>query len=89
MAEQNEIFLYWGSGSTPCWRIQIALDEKNLDYGNKLLSFDKQDHKSEEIVKLNPRGQVLFIFINNFSINSKIFMHFLFSYQLLNWVMWS
>ena len=58
MAEQKEIFLYWGSGSTPCWRIQIVLDEKNLDYGSKLLSFDTKEHKSEEILKLNPRGQV-------------------------------
>lgn len=54
----NEIFLYWGSGSPPCWRVQIVLDEKNISYGNKMLSFDKKEHKSEEIMKLNPRGQV-------------------------------
>jgi glutathione S-transferase len=55
---QEEIFLYWGSGSTPCWRVQIVLEEKQLNYQNKLLSFDKQEHKSEEIMSLNPRGQV-------------------------------
>jgi glutathione S-transferase len=54
----NEIFLYWGSGSTPCWRIQIVLEEKNVKYSQKMLSFEKNEHKSEEIMSLNPRGQV-------------------------------
>ena len=62
----KDIFLYWGSGSIPCWRIQLVLDEKNIPYESKLLSFDKNEHKSEEIMKLNPRGQV----INTFSVNS-------------------
>lgn len=57
-ANSEEIFLYWGSGSSPCWRVQITLDEKGLTYGNKLLSFEKQEHKSEEIININPRGQV-------------------------------
>lgn len=53
------MMLYWGSGSPPCWRVQIALEEKNLQgYHHKLLSFDKGEHKSEEVMKLNPRGQV-------------------------------
>ena len=54
----DEVFIYWGSGSPPCWRIMIALEEKGVKYGNKMLSFDKQEHKSEEILKINPRGQV-------------------------------
>ncbi|XP_077982269.1 glutathione S-transferase A-like [Glandiceps talaboti] len=55
----SEIFLYWGSGSGPCWRVMMALEEKGLSgYGNKLVSFEKKEHKSEEILKLNPRGQV-------------------------------
>jgi glutathione S-transferase len=58
MSQQEEIFLYWGSGSTPCWRVQIVLEEKQLNYGDKLLSFEKKEHKSEEIMNLNPRGQV-------------------------------
>lgn len=53
------MMLYWGSGSPPCWRVQIALEEKNLQgYHHKLLSFDKGEQKSEEVMKLNPRGQV-------------------------------
>lgn len=59
MSDKNDdIFLYWGSGSAPCWRIQITLEEKNIVYGQKLLSFDKKEHQSDEILKLNPRAQV-------------------------------
>lgn len=37
----------------------LVLEEKGLQgYGNKFLSFLKGDHKSEEIMKLNPRGQL-------------------------------
>lgn len=54
------MMLYWGSGSPPCWRVLIALEEKNLQgFQHKLLSFDKGEHKSEEVMKLNPRGQVI------------------------------
>ena len=61
----DEIFLYWGSGSVPCWRVQIVLEEKSIIYGNKMLSFEKNEHKEEEILKLNPRGQLPTIKINN------------------------
>jgi len=51
-------FLYWGSGSIPCWRPMIVLKEKDLKYGEKLCNFGNKEHKSEEIMKLNARGQV-------------------------------
>ncbi|KAK9868571.1 hypothetical protein WJX84_004415 [Apatococcus fuscideae] len=50
--------LYWGSGSPPCWRVMAALDEKKLDYESKQISFSEKGHKSEDILALNPRGQV-------------------------------
>ncbi|KAM9495527.1 glutathione S-transferase A-like [Clarias gariepinus] len=57
MAE--DMMLYWGSGSPPCWKVLVALEEKNLQgYHSKLLSFDKGEHKGEEVMKLNPRGQL-------------------------------
>ncbi|XP_055076932.2 glutathione S-transferase A [Misgurnus anguillicaudatus] len=57
MAE--EITLYWGSGSPPCWRVIIALEEKQLHgFNSKLLSFMKKEHKSAEVLELNPRGQL-------------------------------
>uniref|UniRef100_A0A3P9HLP6 Glutathione S-transferase rho n=1 Tax=Oryzias latipes TaxID=8090 RepID=A0A3P9HLP6_ORYLA len=51
--------LLWGSGSCPCWRAMIALEEKNLQgYNHKLLSFDKMEHKSQQVLDINPRGQL-------------------------------
>ncbi|KAJ8335112.1 hypothetical protein SKAU_G00407510 [Synaphobranchus kaupii] len=55
----KDITLYWGSGSPPCWRVMIALEEKDLQgYHSKLLSFDKKEHKSKEVMDINPRGQL-------------------------------
>ncbi|XP_063042096.1 glutathione S-transferase A-like [Engraulis encrasicolus] len=55
----KDMFLFWGSGSPPCWRIMIALEEKNLPgYQHKLLSFEKGEHKSQEVLDVNPRGQL-------------------------------
>ena len=54
------MFFYWGSGSPPCWKAMIVLQEKGLWEGipNKLLEFSKKEHKGEEVLKMNPRGQV-------------------------------
>ena len=59
MSAADDIFLYWASGSPPCWMVMIVLEEKNLSgYGNKLISISAKEHKSEDIMKINPRGQV-------------------------------
>ena len=31
--------LIWGSGSAPCWRVMIALEEKGLQYESKRIEF--------------------------------------------------
>uniref|UniRef100_A0A3Q1EMS8 GST N-terminal domain-containing protein n=1 Tax=Acanthochromis polyacanthus TaxID=80966 RepID=A0A3Q1EMS8_9TELE len=55
----KDMTLMWGSGSAPCWRIQIMLEEKQLQgYNQKLFSFEKLEHKSQEVLDMNPRGQV-------------------------------
>lgn len=37
----------------------IALEEKKLQgYKHKLLSFERGEHKSQEVLEINPRGQV-------------------------------
>lgn len=37
----------------------IVLEEKGLSgYGQKLVSFSEKEHKGEEVLKLNPRGQM-------------------------------
>src|SRR5277367_6337797 len=50
--------LYWGSGSPFSWRVLLALEHKQLPYVSQLLHFDKQEHQSPQMLKLNPRGRV-------------------------------
>jgi len=49
----------------------LTLEEKGLSgYGNKFLQFSKNDHKSEEVLKWNPRGQLPTLVVDNaFAIN--------------------
>ncbi|KAF3707640.1 Glutathione S-transferase A [Channa argus] len=55
----KSISLLWGAGSPPCWRVMITLEEKKLQgYKRKLLSFEKGEHKSQEVLEINPRGQL-------------------------------
>ena len=50
--------LYWGSGSPFSWRVLLALAHKGLEYESQLLHFDKQEHQSPQMLKLNPRGRL-------------------------------
>ena len=50
--------LYWGSGSPFSWRVLLALEHKRLRFDSQLLQFDKQEHQSPQMLRLNPRGRV-------------------------------
>src|SRR5262249_47894544 len=52
------IEVFWGSGSPFAWRVLLALEYKRLPYTSHLLQFSKQEHKSHEMLALNPRGRV-------------------------------
>ncbi len=52
------IEVFWGSGSPYSWRVLLALEFKRLRYESHLLDLSKQEHKSAEMLKLNPRGHV-------------------------------
>ncbi|XP_076610112.1 glutathione S-transferase A-like [Chaetodon auriga] len=55
----KDMTLLWGSGSPFCWKVMIALEEKNLTgYNQKLLSFEKKENKSKEFLEINPRGEL-------------------------------
>ncbi|KAM4539828.1 glutathione S-transferase A-like [Odontesthes bonariensis] len=55
----KDMTLLWGSGSPPCWRVMIALEEKKLQgYNQTLLSFHKMEVNSKRVLDINPRGQV-------------------------------
>ena len=60
----EKMFLFWGSGSAPCWKAMIVLQEKGLwkNIPTKLLEFSKKEHKGDDVLKWNPRGQVGEIF---------------------------
>jgi glutathione S-transferase len=49
--------VYWGSGSPYAWRALLALEFKQLTYVSHLLDFSKQEHKSPQMLKMNPRAR--------------------------------
>ncbi|MBL8264912.1 glutathione S-transferase family protein, partial [Steroidobacter sp.] len=50
--------LWWGSGSPYSWRALLALEHKRLQYVSHLLQFSKQEHRSPQLLQMNPRGRV-------------------------------
>jgi glutathione S-transferase len=50
--------IYWGSGSPYSWRVLLALEYKRLAYDSYQLQFSKQEHKSPQMLRMNPRGRV-------------------------------
>jgi len=52
------IDIYWGSGSPYAWRVLLTLEYKRIAYRSHLLQFSKQEHKSPQMLRLNPRGRV-------------------------------
>uniref|UniRef100_A0A3Q1EPZ0 Glutathione S-transferase rho n=1 Tax=Acanthochromis polyacanthus TaxID=80966 RepID=A0A3Q1EPZ0_9TELE len=55
----KDMTLLWGSGSVPSWRVMIMLEEKQLQgYNQKLISLQKKEHKTQEVLDINPRGQL-------------------------------
>lgn len=50
--------LWWGSGSPYSWRALLALEYKKLPYESHLVQFAKQEHKSPQMLQMNPRGRV-------------------------------
>jgi glutathione S-transferase len=50
--------LYILSGSPPARRVQMYLEERNMKYELIVLSGSDKQQKTEEFLKLNPRGKV-------------------------------
>ena len=50
--------LWWGSGSPYSWRALLALEYKQLPYESHLVQFANQEHKSAQLLQMNPRGRV-------------------------------
>lgn len=52
------IDIYWGSGSPYSWRVLLTLEYKRIPYRSHLLQFSRQEHKSPQMLRLNPRGKL-------------------------------
>lgn len=52
------IELWWGSGSTPAWRVMLGFALKGVPYEQHLLSFSAGDTRKPEFLAINPRGKV-------------------------------
>jgi glutathione S-transferase len=50
--------VYWGSGSPFAWRVLLTLELKQVPYESHLLECSKREHKSPEMLAMNPRGKV-------------------------------
>lgn len=59
---------YYGSGSSYAWKVWLTLEHKEIPYEFKLLSFDRNETRSPDFLKLNPRGKVPTIVDNGFVI---------------------
>ena len=69
----KDITLWWGDGSPPCWSIQVALEEKQIqDYTSNKRSFDNKDNKSAEILAINPRGELPCFRVGDVMINESL-----------------
>jgi glutathione S-transferase len=59
---------YFGSGSPFAWKVWLTLEHKAIAYEAKRLSFDNDDTKSPEFLKINPRGRVPAIVDDGFAL---------------------
>jgi len=50
--------LFWISGSAPSWRVSLALKVKGIAFVSRRLDSAKGEHKTQDFLALNPRGQV-------------------------------
>jgi glutathione S-transferase len=59
---------YYGSGSPYAWKVWLALEHKGVPYEARRLTFDPDQTKTPEFLKINPRGRVPAIVDDGFSL---------------------
>ncbi len=60
---------YYGSGSPYAWKAWLALEHKGIPYEGKRLTFDPDQTKTPEFLKINPRGRVPAIVDDGFALS--------------------
>jgi len=59
---------YYGSGSPYAWKVWLALEHKGIPHEAKRLTFDPDQTKTPEFLKINPRGRVPAIVDDGFAL---------------------
>lgn len=62
------IEILWASGSPYSWRVLLAAEIKGVPYTSRQLQFARLEHKSAEVLALNPRGKVPILKDGDFSV---------------------
>ena len=60
---------YYGSGSPYAWKVWLSLEHKGLSYEAKRLTFEPNQTKTPEYLKINPRGRVPAIVDDGFALS--------------------
>jgi glutathione S-transferase len=59
---------YFGSGSPFAWKVWLTLEHKGIAYTARRLSFDKDETRTPDYLKVNPRGKVPAIVDDGFAL---------------------
>jgi|SRR5581483_3675033 len=62
------ITFYFGSGSPYAWKVWLVLEHKGLAHEAKRLTFEPDQTKTPEFLKINPRGRVPAIVDDGFAL---------------------
>jgi glutathione S-transferase len=60
---------YYGSGSPYAWKVWLALEHKGIPHEAKRLTFEPDQTKTPEFLKINPRGRVPAIVDDGFALS--------------------
>jgi len=58
MNDKSPLEIFWISGSPYSWRVLLALAVKQIPYESRLLSLATGENRSDEFLKVNPKGKV-------------------------------
>ena len=55
---EQEIEIFWGSGSPFAWRVLMTAELKNVPFVSRQLQFSQKEQKSPDFLAVNRRGEV-------------------------------
>eukprot|EP01129_Flabellula_baltica_P015259 TRINITY_DN7621_c0_g1_i1.p1 TRINITY_DN7621_c0_g1~~TRINITY_DN7621_c0_g1_i1.p1 ORF type:complete len:244 (-),score=32.91 TRINITY_DN7621_c0_g1_i1:54-785(-) len=64
--------LFWISGCPNSRKIQIVLNEKDVRYVSRMMSYELGDHRMSSFLELNPRGQVPVLKYRDFALTEHV-----------------